>query len=197
MKRKSINFFLIFFFVIFVSNFIVPVLADNMYGIKDGSEYVWNVTEEISEESIPYQLTAQFNLQQRTVNVTKYFQSNGTMHKESLQMNEFRKYIIASHERHGKHNYFYTGPEALNFPRHIIVVEEFESTRIIEYRTGIVLNYTSELQTHELISGAIPISWVVWIILGVTIGLSGLSLFLIYKKGKRQDFAIVYSPSSQ
>jgi len=191
MNIKSDRILLSLFFLLLVSCFIFPVIANSSYGIKDNSEYVWNVNETISEE-ISYQLTAKFNLRQRNVSVTKYFHSNGSYSYLEMPMNLFRKFILASHEKQGSQNYFYTGSGALNFPRHVTMVEDAISTQVVDTSTGITLHYTSDTQEHVLISGTIPISWVVWILLGITIGLSSYFVILLYKRGKPRYQAIVY-----
>ncbi|HUX98430.1 MAG TPA: hypothetical protein VMV49_02635 [Candidatus Deferrimicrobium sp.] len=189
MKNKLNKIIFPLFFILVFSNFLIPIMADPTYGVKDNSEYIWDVTE----QSVMYKLTGKFNMRQKTVDITQYFYENGSSHHSNIQMTQFRKFIVASHEKIGQHKYFYTGQGCLNFPRSVVILTDAESTQIIESTTGIIINYTSTLEQHVLISGPIPISWVVWIILGITIGLSCFSIFFIYKKGKKQYPALIYS----
>jgi hypothetical protein len=175
MKNKINKIIFSLFFILIFSNFLMPIMADPTFGVKDNSEYIWNVTE----QSVTYKLTAKFNMKQKTADITKYFYGNGSTHHSNIQMAQFRKFIVPSNEKNGQHNYFYTGPGCLNFPRNAIILKDTESTQIIESSTGITLNYTSVLEEHELISGPIPLSLAVWIILGITIGLSCFSIFFI------------------
>jgi hypothetical protein len=194
MKMNKKIIFLSLFFTLLIFNFLIPpTITHQSYGIKDNSEYVWNVHELIANQSVNYQLTARFHLGQGKVNITKQFYSNGSSLQYNMQMSEFTKFIIPRNQRDGIHNYFYTGIGTLKFPRHALTIESSESTQIIDYDTGITLYYTSDLQEHELISGAIPISVIVWIILGITIGLCCASLIFIYKRGKKEYQAIIYS----
>ena len=190
--KKSNLLILFLFFLLFSATFF-PILADSMYNIKNNSEYKWSVTEYKGSNSVQYLLTAKFNLNQHRVNITKYFYSNHSEVHYNCQMNEFRKFIIPTAEKSGRHSYFYTGPGSLNFPRHVLIIEDTSSTQVIDYTTGITLYYASDLQEHELVSGTIPISWFIWIILGITISLCCLSLIIIYKKGKRQYPIVIYS----
>ncbi len=189
-KKKIIP--LLFFIFLLLGTFLVPILADAGYGIKDESVYVWNVTEDPNGTPIQYRLTTRFNLKQNRAEMTKYFYANGSSVQFNMQMNQIQHFIVAFHERHGQHDYFYTGPGALNFPRHVLIVEDSESTQITDYQTGITLYYSSELEEHELISGNISVTWFVWLILGITISLSVLSIILIYKRGKPQHNVLVY-----
>jgi hypothetical protein len=194
MNRNLIKILLIFFFIVMVSYLIIPVSASPTYGIKDNSEYIWNVTENISGQNVSYQLTARFNLKQNKVSITKYFHGNGSSENSQIQMSEFGKYIIPQNDRNGVHNYFYTRNGAVNFPRHVIFIETNESTCTVEYETGIVLYYESDLDLHVLISGDLPLSWVVWIILAVTGTLTCMVLLMIYKKSRKSYPAIIYEP---
>ncbi len=192
MNTKSNTIFISFFFLLLISCFIVPTFANSpSYGVKDNSEYIWNVNESISNETA-YRLTARFNLRQGIVSITKFFYSNGSSIELDKPMSQFRKYILASHEKHGSQDYFYTGSGALNFPRHVTTVEDTLSTQVMDSSTGITLHYTSATQEHVLISGTLPVSWVVWIILGITIGLSSFFIIFLYKRGKPRYHAVVY-----
>jgi hypothetical protein len=170
----------------------LPAIAAGMYNIKHDSEYVWDVTEEVGAEPLSYRLTARFNLQQNRVNITAYFYGNGSEYHYNLQMTEFKKYIIPNNEKHGHHNYFYTGAGSLKFPRHVITIEEPNITQVIDSKTGITLYYVADTQTHVLTAGEIPISLFVWIILGLTLSISCFSIIFILKRGKKEHHAIVY-----
>lgn len=192
MNAKLNKIFLFLFFVLLLGYFILPVMADQSYGIKDNSKYVWQVNESGGGNVTSYRLTAHFNLHQRNVNITEYYYANDSSMTYSISMNQFGKFIMASQERHGDHNLFYTGQGALNFPRHVLMEDDALSTQIVEYSTGITLYYTSATEEYILISGSLPLSWLVWIILGFTIGLSSYVLILLYKKGKYRSQALVY-----
>lgn len=174
-----------------ISYLIMPADAQSSYGIKDGSTYVWNVTDNISGQNVSYQLTARFNVKQNKVSITRYFH-NGSSQNFQLQMSEFGNFLMPQNERNGINNYFYTSNGAVNFPRHVVLMGDNESTRTVEYETGIVLYYVSDLDTHVLISGDLPITWVVWIILAVTGALTCMVLLVIYKKSRKSYPTIVY-----
>ena len=192
MKRKLIRIFLIFFFIVMISYLIIPASAPPSYGIKNDSEYTWNVMDDISGQNVSYQLTARFNLKQNTVSITKYFHGNGSSQHSQIQMNQFGNFIIPQNERNGVHNYFYTNDGAVNFPRHVIFIGNSESNRTVEYDTGIVLYYISDSDMHVLISGDLPLTWVAWILLAVTSTLTGIVLLIIYKKSRKSYPIIIY-----
>jgi hypothetical protein len=175
-----------------ISYLIIPASASPSYGVKNDSQYIWNVTEDISGQNVSYQLTARFNLNQNKVSITRYFHGNGSSQNFQILMSEFGKYIIPQNERNGVHNYFYTSNGAVNFPRHVVFIGNNESTCTVEYETGIVLYYTSDLDTHILINGDLPLTWVVWIILAVTCTLTCMVLLMIYKKSRKSYPIIVY-----
>jgi hypothetical protein len=192
MNNKTHRIFLIFFLFFLSTSFFFPAIAKAQYGVKHRSQYVWAVKEEIQEQIIEYELTAEFNMNQNSVNATKFFYSNGSSIFFNMQMNQFVKYIKAFNEISGKHNHFYTGPGTLKFPRHVVIEETNDSTQVTDYETGIILYYTSDALEHELIKGSIPISWTVWIILALTIGLCGFSIVFLYKRGRRHSQVLVY-----
>lgn len=188
-----VRLFLLFFLFISVSVFFFSARADPSYGIGNGSQYVWNVNEQIANTSVAYRLTAQFNTRHNNVSLTRYYYSNGTTTQSSLMISQFGKNIMPLNERSGINNHFYTGPGSLKFPRSVLIIEENESTQIIDQKTGITLQYTSVDLEQVLIEGNIPISWMVWVILGATIGITCVSIIFILIKGKKQYPAIIYS----
>ncbi|MFX1295820.1 MAG: hypothetical protein ACFFD2_13330 [Promethearchaeota archaeon] len=195
MIKKIHNILLIFFLILLSTSFFLPIMAKGQYGVKHHSLYIWDVKEEIGEQIVEYQLTAVFNLNNSSVNVTKYFYANESVIHSTIQMNRFGKYLKASNEIIGTHNYFYTGPGTLKFPRHVVIVEDDESTQVTDYETGIILYFTSDSLQHELINGTIPISWIVWIIVILTISLCGFSIIFLYRRSRSSPQTLIYKIS--
>ncbi|NHI92379.1 MAG: hypothetical protein EAX96_07730 [Candidatus Lokiarchaeota archaeon] len=192
MKSKKIL-ILFLFLSFFLSSFIlIPLSASPNYGIKNGSQYQWLINENTHQGMVQSNLIATFNMKTNMVQISKTFNSNGSRIQYNLAIESFNKCIVDLNTRNGRLNFFYTGKGAMYFPRNVIITELNSETKISDYDSGIVLYYKSNNEEYTLISGEISITWFIWVILTITISLSLLSVFLIYKRLKKPSPVLVY-----